>query len=37
MKFISVNVAVKICTFKLSNTVLGFMFIVIAVGRKALQ
>lgn len=37
MKFISVNAAVKIYIFRLLNTALGFMFIVIAAEKKALQ
>ncbi len=37
MKFISANAAVKICIFLPSNTALGFMFIVIAAEKKALQ
>lgn len=37
MKSINANVAAKICTFKPLSIGLGFMFIVIAVERKALQ
>nr|WP_282554676.1 hypothetical protein [Providencia rettgeri] len=36
-KSINANAVVKISIFRLLNTVLGFMFIVIAVGRKTLQ